>query len=818
MNAPLAVDHRAVDRASLRRAILEKLIYAVGKDPGHATIHDWFQATALAVRDRMVDGWMDTTRSVYRRNEKRVYYLSLEFLIGRLLGDSMRNLGIEDAVTGALADLGVDARSVLRVEPDAALGNGGLGRLAACFMESMATVGIAGFGFGIRYDHGLFKQVFADGWQVERPEDWLVYGNPWEFERPEVAYPVRFYGHVREETGPRGRVRRIWDDGQQVLAIAYDTAIVGWRGASINTLRLWKAESVGLIDLEQFNRGDYMRAVQDQVLSQSISRVLYPNDSTEAGQELRLKQEYFFTSASLQDILRRHIAAGHHIEELPERVAIQLNDTHPSIAVPELVRLLVDEHDLELAAAFDLTRRTIGYTNHTLMPEALERWPVALIERMLPRHMQLIYEINAHVLDELRARPGNSDPFLADVSIIEEAQPRFVRMGHLAFLGAHKVNGVSALHTDLMKQTVFRVLHQHYPDRITNKTNGITPRRWLLGCNPPLAALVSETIGDSWIGDLDRLGELRPHAEDSGFRERFAKARRIAKEQLGQQIAQQLGLVVDPNALFDAQIKRIHEYKRQLLNILETIALWDAIRRDPTADWQPRVKIFAGKAAASYERAKLIIKLINDVAAVVNRDPLMRGRLAVAYLPNYNVTLAESIVPAADLSEQISTAGMEASGTGNMKFALNGAITIGTLDGANVEIRDHVGPENIVIFGLKTDEVHRLRQGGHRPARWIEECPPLARTLELIATGTFSPDDPRRFRPLIDDLRHSDWFLVTADFAAYWAAQRQIDKDFADPVGWWRKAVLNTAGMGYFSSDRTIHEYAAEIWGVTPNA
>ncbi|HET6467966.1 MAG TPA: glycogen/starch/alpha-glucan phosphorylase [Geminicoccaceae bacterium] len=810
----IVLGRRPLDQEGLKAAILDKLVYAVGKDPAHATRHDWFVAMALAVRDRLVDGWMATTREIYEKDRKRVYYLSLEFLIGRLLGDALHNLGVMAAAERALQELGLDADWVAKVEPDAALGNGGLGRLAACFMDSMATLAIPGFGYGIRYQHGLFKQGLDNGWQVERPEDWLAFGNPWEFERPEAVYPVRFYGHVREERGEDGARRHFWEGGERVLAVAYDTPIVGWQGRRINTLRLWSAQSGNLIDLEAFNRGQYVRAVEGQVLSESITRVLYPNDATEAGQELRLKQEYFFTSASLQDIVRRHLSHHPDLASLPDRAAIQLNDTHPAIAVPELMRLLVDEHGMDWQPAWEITRHTVHYTNHTLLPEALERWPVGLLERLLPRHMHLIYEINAHVLGELRKRPDNHDPFLDEVSIIDESYGRRVRMGHLAFIGSRKVNGVSALHSELMKQTVFRSLHRHFPDRITNKTNGITPRRWLLGCNPPLASLVTEAIGADWPADLERLQALVPLARDPAFRERFAAAKRRNKVQLAGLVAKRAGIRLDPDALFDVQIKRIHEYKRQLLNILEAIALWAAIRDRPKGHWQPRVKLFAGKAAPSYTRAKLIIKLINDVAAMVNADPLMQGRLKIVFLPNYNVSLAERIIPAADLSEQISTAGMEASGTGNMKFALNGALTIGTLDGANIEIREHVGAENMFIFGLEARDVQRLKLEGYEPRACIEASAELARAIELIDTGTFSPDDPGRFRAIVDDLTSFDPFLVCADFAAYFAQQREIDRAFAEPDSWHARAVLNTAQMGWFSSDRTIRDYAEEIWRV----
>jgi starch phosphorylase len=817
-----AISRRSLDREALREAVLAKLVYDVGKDPERASRHDWFRALALAVRDRVVDRWMATGRDAEADDarpgggRKRVYYLSLEFLIGRLLGDALANLGLSEAARAALADLGVDPTEALKVEPDAALGNGGLGRLAACLMDSMATLGVAGVGYGIRYQHGLFKQGLDDGWQVERPEDWLAFGNPWEFERPDATYPVRFNGYVREVEGPDGGAKvQVWEGGQRVLAVAYDTPVVGWGGRRINTLRLWSAQSGNLIDLEAFNRGDYLRAVEEQVLSESISRILYPNDATEAGQELRLKQEYFFTSASLQDIIRHHLAHHPDLRSLPDEVAVQLNDTHPAIAVPELMRLLVDEHGFPWAEAWEITRGTVHYTNHTLMPEALERWPVQLLERLLPRHLGLIYEINDHVLSGLRARPDAADPYLADVSIIDEGHARFVRMGHLAFLGARKVNGVSALHGELMKRTVFRALHHHFPDRITAVTNGVTPRRWLLECNPGLAGLITGSLGDArWVADLELLDGLAPLADDPGFRARFAGVKRANKERLAAFVRRRRDLTLDPAALFDVQIKRIHEYKRQLLNILDAVATLADLRDGAAPDGPPRVKILAGKAAPSYWRAKLIIKLANDLARALEAEPLARDRLRLVFLDNYNVSLAELVIPAADLSEQISTAGMEASGTGNMKFALNGAVTIGTLDGANVEIRDRVGPDNILVFGLTAEEVLRRRREGSGSEAAIAASPRLARALQLLERGGLSPDDPGRFRPIVEDLRRSDHFLVCSDFDAYAEAQQDAARLFADPGAWWRCAALNTARTGWFSSDRTIRDYAREIWRV----
>jgi len=801
--------------AEFKKTIEKKLLYVVGKDPSHASIHDWFVATALAVRDRIVDRWVETTRETYSSREKRVYYFSLEFLIGRLLTDSIANLGLMEACRSALTEMGVDFDAVRTVEPDAALGNGGLGRLAACFMESMASVGLAGFGYGIRYDHGLFRQVIRDGWQVETPEDWLSSGNPWEFERPEVRFDVGFGGRV--EAKDNGGAKFAWHPAEHVVAVAYDTPVVGWQGNHVNTLRLWSARPSEPMQFDEFNRGQHLDAFAEQVRATNISRVLYPDDSTPAGQELRLKQEYFFTSASLQDLVRRHINQHGTVASLPKAAAIQLNDTHPALAVAELLRILVDEHGYVLPTALELARSTIAYTNHTLLPEALESWPVSLLERLLPRHMQIIYEINALHLANVANRREIPKDRLHALSLIDEQAGRRVRMGHLAFVGSHRVNGVSGLHGKLMRETVFKDLHQLYPDRITHITNGITFRRWLVQCNPGLAGLINETIGTAWIGDADRLGEIGPLTQNAEFLERFRHVKRANKERLATAVASRLRIKLDPDAMFDVQIKRMHEYKRQLLNILETIAHYNAIKAEPTQDWAPRVKIFAGKAAASYHRAKLIIKLINDVARKVNSDPVVRDKLRVVFLPNYNVSLAELIIPAADLSEQISTAGMEASGTGNMKFALNGALTIGTYDGANVEIHERVGADNIFIFGLTAAEVAARRKEGHDPKATIAAAPMLEETLDAVRAGVFSPDDVNRYAPLVDDLYNHDYFMVTADFAAYAAKQRAADELFLRPEDWSRQALTNTARMGWFSADRAIGEYASDIWSAAPH-
>lgn len=796
-----------VDQAAIERSILDKLIYTVGKDPAHAVTRDWCVALSLAVRDRVVDGWMPATRRTYETGQKRVYYLSMEFLIGRLLRDSMTNLGLSDACAGAMANLGQDMSEVLEAEPDAALGNGGLGRLAACFLDSMSTLGIAGNGYGIRYHHGLFRQTFDDGWQSEHAEDWLVQGHPWEFERPEVVYPIGFGGEVA--AGDSGTAT--WRPAERIMAAAYDTPIAGWQGRHVNTLRLWDARPSELFDLARFNEGDFIQAASGRVLAETISRVLYPNDATPAGRALRLRQEFFFTSASIQDLLRRFLQDHDDIQALPRHVAIQLNDTHPAIAVPELMRLLVDEHGQDRKSALNITRASVAYTNHTLMPEALESWPLDLMGEILPRQLQMIEWLQAEVAEAVSR--NKTSVSLDSVSPIRDGS---ARMGHIAFLGSHRINGVSALHTELMKETVFRDLHALHPERILNQTNGITPRRWLLECNPALAALVTESIGGGWVTELERLEGLASMAEDGGFKQRFAGIKRDNKAKLADVIREQLGLVVNPDAMFDVQIKRIHEYKRQLMNILEAIAHYQAIRENPDAGWQPRVRIFGGKAAPSYERAKLIIKLINDAAAVINADPVVGDRLKIAFLPNYNVSLAEQIIPATDLSEQISTAGMEASGTGNMKFALNGALTIGTLDGANVEIKERVGDDNIVIFGLTADQVAAERARGYDPSAAIAQSPALNAVIQAIEAGLFSPDQPDRFSAITDDLRRHDYFMVAADFDAYADAQRKVDRTFGDQAAWWRKAILNTANVGWFSSDRTIKGYATEIWNAMP--
>jgi glycogen phosphorylase len=795
-----------------KSTVLAKLTLAVGKDTTEATGRDWFVATALALRDRIIHRWLAADRASLAGGRKRIYYLSLEFLIGRLLNDVADNLRLTEVVRRALGDLGVDYDRMRLLEPDAALGNGGLGRLASCFMESMASLGLPTYGYGIRYDHGLFRQIIKDGWQQEYPEEWLSFLNPWEFERPEIAYDILYGGRVETVASRAGALRHVWHPAGSVRAVAYDTPIVGWRGAYVNALRLWSARAADPMRLDVFNLGDHVGARTEQARAEAISKVLYPSDATPAGRELRLRQEYFFVSASLQDLVQRHRRSYSGIYTLPHHAAIQLNDTHPSIAIAELMRILVDLHNVPWDQAWEITVATFSYTNHTLLPEALESWPVPLFERVLPRHLQIIYQINQRHLAAAKRVYSISEEAAAAVSLIDEDNGRRVRMGHLAFVGSHRTNGVSALHTELLRETLFADFAALYPDRVVNVTNGITFRRWLHQANPGLTQLLCEVLGGHVLDDAAAVAGIADHCADSALQERVMRVKRANKIALARVIRDQLGLVVDTGALFDVQIKRVHEYKRQLLNLIETIALWDAMRTEPGRDWVPRVKIFAGKAAAGYAVAKLIVKLANDIGAVINADPRVRDLLKVVFLPNYNVSLAEAIIPAADLSEQISTAGLEASGTGNMKLALNGALTIGTLDGANVEIRERVGSENIFIFGLRADQVAERRRDGWDATDTIAASPRLACTLDAIASSAFSPDDPLRFDRLIQSLRHTDDYMVTADFEDYFDTQRRIDTLYRQKESWTKACIMNIAGMGWFSSDRAIRAYADTIW------
>jgi len=813
-------DYLGLDATSIRQGMSRHLSYSVAKDPITVTQRDWLAILSYTLRDRLAERWMATMRSYYQQDAKRVYYLSLEFLIGRALTNTLLNLDVYDECCQVLDELGVSREAITELELDAALGNGGLGRLAACFLDSMATLRLPGYGYGIRYEYGMFYQRLNQGFQVESPDNWLRYGNPWEFPRAEVLYPVHFGGRVVEYRDESGRSGYAWADTEEVMAMAYDMPIPGYATNTVNNLRLWSAKASRELDLAHFNQGNYFMAVEEKNQSELLSKVLYPSDSTEGGRELRLRQEYFFVSASLQDIVRRYLSTHSDIRGLPDKVAIQLNDTHPALAIPELLRLLQDRHRLGWDEAWDISMRVFSYTNHTLLPEALETWPVELFEKLLPRHLQIIYEINHHFMRAVNHRyPGDLDR-MRRLSLIEEGNPRRVRMGHLAIVGSHKVNGVAELHTQLMKSTTFAEFDAFFPGRIVNKTNGITPRRWLNQANPGLAGLIRKRIGRRWLTQLDQLKKLEPLAEDEEFRNALQAVKQDNKQRLAAYIQNHLGIQVDPASLFDVQVKRIHEYKRQLLNVLHVITRYNRIRANPTADFQPRTAIFAGKAAPGYTMAKLIIKLINDVADVVNHDPVIGERLKVVFIPNYDVSTAERIIPAADLSEQISTAGTEASGTGNMKLSLNGALTIGTLDGANIEIRDEVGEDNIFIFGLTAGQATELRQRGYNPWDYYHANPELKQVLEMLSSGYFSPDDLERFQPVVDSLTvDGDRYLLLADYADYVACQeRVVDELYRQPQEWARKVVLNIANMGKFSSDRTIREYAEEIWQVAPVA
>ncbi len=808
-----------VDVDSVLNAIVNRLVFSVGKDDITATGRDWFHAAAFMTRDRLIERWMETMRGYYVADAKRVYYLSMEFLMGRTLMNSLLNLGFEPACAEALKQLGVDLAQVREMEPDAALGNGGLGRLAACFLDSMATLNLPGFGYGIRYEYGMFSQRIEGGRQVEHPDNWLRYGNPWEFPRPEVLYHVKFGGRVVEFADEKGVQRHHWVDTDDVMAMAYDSPIPGYATSTVNNMRLWSAKASRDFNLKYFNEGNYIRAVEDKNASENLSKVLYPEDTTAMGRELRLKQQYFFVSASLQDMLYRYSKYHEDFDALPDKVAIQLNDTHPAIAIPELMRILVDVNHLDWDRAWNISTRTFSYTNHTLMSEALETWPVAMFEQLLPRHLQIIYEINYHFLKGVMHGFPGDNALLQRMSIIGEEGGKRVRMAHLAVVGSHKVNGVAQIHTELMKHTIFADFNRYYPGKIINMTNGITPRRWLNLANPALAALITQSIGDGWLKDLDQLRQLIPLAEDAQFREAFAAVKRANKQELAAKLRHYLNMEIDADTMFDVQIKRIHEYKRQLLNVLHVVTLYQRICDAPQTVMVPRTVIFAGKAAPGYAMAKLIIKLINDVAEIVNNDIRVGGRLKLLFVPNYGVSLAENIIPAADLSQQISTAGTEASGTGNMKLALNGALTIGTLDGANVEIREQVGADNIFIFGLDTDGVTRLRAGGYRPEDYYRANGELRQAIDMIGGGYFSPEEPGRFKPIADNLlAGGDHYLLLADYASYVACQAKVEAAYGDQDQWLRMAILNVANMGKFSSDRTIREYAEQIWQAKPVA
>ncbi len=801
------------DAASMRRSFLDHVRYSRGKNYETSTPHDRFMALSLAVRDRLADRWVKTARTYYEQDVKRAYYLSAEYLLGRALGNNLLSLGMHDAASECMREVGVDLTNLLEMEPDAGLGNGGLGRLAACFLDSLATLAYPGMGYGIRYEFGIFTQDIVDGYQVERADEWLKFGNPWEIVRPEKAVPVRFFGRVEHHQGPDGRPVARWVGGKTVVGVPYDTPIAGYHNNTVNTLRLWQARASEEFDLLLFNAGDYERSVVEKNDSEVISKVLYPNDAFQAGKELRLKQQYFFVACSIADIVRRYLKNHTDFKDFPSKAAIQLNDTHPAIGVAELMRVLVDEKRLVWDEAWGITQAVFGYTNHTLLAEAMEKWPATLFERLLPRHLEIIYEINQRFLRQVQIRYPYDVEKMQRMSLVEEGPEKKIRMAHLAVVGSHSVNGVAALHTDLLRRDVLTDFATMYPERFNNKTNGVTPRRWLAWCNPRLSKLITSRIGDGWATDLDQLRKLEPHAEDPAFRKAFRDVKRANKEDLSQYIRDLRWVQLNPDAIFDVQIKRLHEYKRQLLNAVHIVALWMKARRDPSSIIHPRAFIFGAKAAPGYHLAKLTIRLINGIAEVVNSDAGTTG-LQVVFAPNYRVSLAERIIPAADVSEQISTAGMEASGTGNMKLMLNGALTLGTLDGANVEIRDAVGDENFFLFGLTADEVIARKREGYRPRDEYNRHLELREALDLISTGFFSPEDKHLFKPLVDSLLDEDRYFVLADFMSYMAKQDEVVRAYQDTEGWAKKCIINVARGGIFSSDRTIKQYAEEIWHI----
>jgi len=812
MNAPFSYASPTLSVDALKHSIAYKLMFTIGKDPSIANKHEWLNATLLAVRDRMVERWLRLNRAQLSQDVRQVYYLSMEFLVGRTLSNALLAMGIYDDAKSALEEMGFDLEELIEEESDPGLGNGGLGRLAACFLDSLATLGLPGRGYGIRYEYGMFKQNIVDGRQAESPDYWLEYGNPWEFQRFNTRYKVRFGGRIQQE-GSRAR----WVETEEVLATAYDQIIPGYDTDATNTLRLWGAQASNEINLGKFNQGDYFAAVEDKNHSENVSRVLYPDDSTYSGRELRLRQEYFLVSATVQDILHRHWAMHQTFDNLADKIALHLNDTHPVLAIPELMRVLIDENKFTWDDAFEVTCQVFSYTNHTLMQEALETWPVDMIGKILPRHLQIIFDINDYFLKTIQEYYPDDWELLSRISIIDENNGRRIRMAWLAVVVSHKVNGVSELHSNLMVQSLFADFAKLFPGRFCNKTNGVTPRRWLALANPALSDVLDETIGRTWRTELSQLDELKQHIDYPNFIEQVANAKLKNKKRLAAYISQKMDVVIDPRAMFDVQIKRIHEYKRQLLNVLHVITRYNRIKADPTADWVPRVNIFAGKAASAYYTAKHIIHLINDVAKVINNDPQVKNKLKVVFIPNYGVSLAQIIIPAADLSEQISLAGTEASGTSNMKFALNGALTIGTLDGANVEMLDHVGEENIFIFGNTTPQVEALRNSGYNSHTFYEEDAELHQVLIQIATGVFSPQEPGRYRNIFDSLVNlGDHYQLLADYRSYVDTQDKVDKLYRNQEEWTRCAVHNIANMGYFSSDRTIQEYADEIWGIKP--
>jgi starch phosphorylase len=815
-NAMAAVDddRTGIKVETLKQAILENLRYVMGKDPEFATDMDYFMAVAYTVRDRILARWLETRRSYSEHNVRLVCYLSAEFLMGPHLANNLLNLGVEEPIRQATKELGLDLDRIIAEESEPGLGNGGLGRLAACYLDSLATLGVPAIGHGIRYEFGMFHQEIHDGWQVELTDYWLRYGNPWEIRRPHAAVDVLFGGHTEYSHDARGNLKVAWIPASVVKGIPYDTPILGYGSGRANDLRLWKSEAGESFYFDKFNSGDYQGAVASKNFAENITKVLYPNDDEIRGKELRLQQQYFFVSCALQDMIRIHLRGGHALDKFHEKWTIQLNDTHPSIGVAELMRLLMDQHELGWDQAWEITSQTFNYTNHTLLPEALERWPLPLFAGLLPRHLEIIYEINSRFLKVVRDRFPGDEGKVIRLSIIDETGSKFVRMAHLACVGSKHINGVAELHTELLKTELLRDFHDLWPEKFTNVTNGVTPRRWLAVSNPEQSKLMTSKIGDSWISNLEQLKKLEAYAEDSAFRAQWRKVQYDVKARLAQYILEDTGYTVDPSSMFDTQVKRIHEYKRQHLNALYILTLYLRLKKNPSLDITPRTFLFGGKAAAGYAMAKLIIKLINSVGEVINQDPEVKHRIKVLFLPDYNVTFGQKVYPAADLSEQISTAGKEASGTGNMKFAMNGALTIGTLDGANIEIRDAVGHENFFLFGLTAPQVVETRNAGYQPRSIYESNPMLREVVDSLASGQFSRGDRNLFRPLIDGLLNSDPYLLFADYQSYVDCQDQVSATFLDQEKWAKMSIYNAARMGRFSSDRAVREYCRNIWDV----
>jgi starch phosphorylase len=809
-------DRTGLSVETLRRAFADNLYYIQGKFPEIATKNDYYMALSYTIRDRLLQRWISTVQAYLKKDVRVVAYMSAEYLLGPHLGNAMINLGIYSKVKEAAEEAGLNLEELIDLEEEPGLGNGGLGRLAACYMDSLATLEIPAIGYGIRYEFGIFDQIFRDGWQIEITDKWLHYGNPWEIRRAEYATPVKLGGHTESYTDEKGRFRVRWVPHRVINGIPYDTPIVGYQTNTTNTLRLWKAEATESFDFKAFNTGDYIGAVTEKMFSENITKVLYPNDESWQGKELRLEQEYFFVSCSLQDMIRMLLREGHSLEDFPKKFAVQLNDTHPAIGIAELMRLLVDDHCMAWEKAWDITQKTFAYTNHTLLPEALEKWRIDLFGGLLPRHLEIIFEINRRFLDDVKAKYPDDNPLLASLSLVDETGERSVRMANLACVGSHAINGVAALHTELLKQGVLKDFHLISPEKFSNKTNGVTPRRWLVLSNPRLKDLIEGKIGDSWIKDLYKLRQLEEFIDDEKFRKQWRATKQAVKSDLAQYIRENLGIAVLVDSIFDVQVKRIHEYKRQHLNVLHIISLYNRIKRNPRAKIAPRTFIFGGKAAPGYFMAKVIIKLINSVAQVINNDPEVLGLIKVIFLPDYNVKLAQRIYPAADLSEQISTAGKEASGTGNMKLSINGALTIGTLDGANIEIRQEVGKENFFLFGLDAEEVVSTKAKGYRPNQYYHANPELQEVLDQISSGYFSQGNPDLFRPLVESLLYRDDFMLLADFQSYVECQKQVDLAFQNEDKWTRMSILNAARMGKFSSDRAIREYCQDIWNTQP--